>query len=468
MQQISFGTSGWRATLDVFTDERLRYVAQAAATYLRELEGGDGRPVAVGYDARESSPEFARTVAEVLTDNGFDVVLPDRDCPTPTIAYAVLERGLAGALVITASHNPPEYNGVKFLTGDGVSAPPAVADALEANLAPPEQLSPEERGAIERFDPVPAHAGHSLDLVGSFYDTDLSGLRIVYDALHGSGRDVTDALLESAGAEVIRRRCSRDPEFGGTAPEPASDNLAELVTAVDRHDADVGIANDGDADRVAVCTPERGYLDGNHLFATLYEALLTGGGASGSAVRTVSTTALIDRIAEAHGETVHEVPVGFKWVAEAMDQHDALFGGEESGGYTVRGNVRGKDGVLIALLIGAITAAEPLDARLDRLVDTYGGISTDKESVDCPDERKADVLGTIERQLPDHLAGLGVERVGTLDGVKLFLEDGSWLLVRPSGTEPKLRIYVESPHDERVKPVLEAGEAFVDDILHRY
>ncbi|MGM0605993.1 MAG: phosphoglucomutase/phosphomannomutase family protein [Halobacteriota archaeon] len=464
MDEISFGTAGWRATLETFTDERVRMVGQAAATYIRETEGTD-KPVAVGYDARETSEGFAESLATVLTENGFDVLLADRDCPTPTISYAVVDRGLGGALVVTASHNPPEYNGVKFTPADGATASDEVTDALADALATPTSLPSGEHGTIERFDPVPAHARHARELVSTYVDVDLSGMRIVYDALHGSGRGVTDALLESAGATVIRRRCRLDPTFGGGAPEPSPETLEGLAAAVDDHDADLGIANDGDADRVALCTPDRGYLDGNLLYAALYDALLTDGGAYGPAVRTVSTTFLVDRIAAEHDETVHEVPVGFKWIAEAMADHDALIGGEESDGFTLRGHVREKDGVLVALLAAAVSTVDPLDERLDRIEARHGRIYADKVSVDCPNDRKTEVVAALEEAIPQTVAGRSIDRVVTLDGFKLLLTDGSWLLVRPSGTEPKLRVYAEASDPDRLEAVLEAGRELVESVL---
>jgi phosphomannomutase len=463
MEEISFGTGGWRATLDTFTDERVRMVAQGVATYLKETE--DERRVAVGYDARERSAASARSIAEVLAGNGFDVLLADRDVPTPVVAYAIADHDLAGAVVVTASHNPPNYNGVKFVPGDTMSPLPEVTEAIEAELAPPELLPEAERGSVTRFDPVPSHAERSMALVGEYFDVDLSGLTVVYDAIHGSGRGVTDALLESAGAEVIRRRCDHDPTFGGVAPEPGAETLAGLPEAVADHDADLGIANDGDADRITVCTPDRGVLSGHLLFAGLYDALLTDGGASGPVVRTVSTTFLIDRIAEAHGTDVYEVPVGFKWVADGMKRHDGLFGGEESGGFTVRDHIGEKDGVLVALLAAAVTAAEPFDDRIDRLFETHGRIHADKRSVDCPDDRKAAVVAALDESIPDSVAGQSVADVVTLDGFKLLLEDGSWLLVRPSGTEPKLRVYAESTDSDRLDALLEAGRDLLESHL---
>ncbi|SEK93786.1 phosphoglucomutase/phosphomannomutase family protein [Haloferax larsenii] len=457
MDEISFGTDGWRATLDTFTDDRVRIVGQAVADYL--ADEGHTDPVLVGYDARETSPGFAESLAEVLAGNGFDVLLPERDCPTPLVAYAIVDRGLSGALMVTASHNPPEYNGVKFIPSDGAPALPEVTDAVAERLAEPDLLPESERGTIERVDIVSPHADHAIDLVGS----DLSDLTVVYDAMHGSGRGVTDALIESAGAEVVRLRCERDPTFGGISPEPSAEYLDELAEAMDEHDADLGVANDGDADRIAIATPDRGVLDENLFFAAVYDYLLESD--SGPAIRTVSTTFLIDRIAEAHGEEVFETAVGFKWVADAMGEHDALIGGEESGGFSIRGHVREKDGVLMGLLAASAAAENGFDARLDRIAADHGEIVADKISIDCPDSEKARVIDDLEDELPETVAGRDIAKVVTLDGFKLLLEDGSWLLVRPSGTEPKMRVYAEADSEKAVSELLDAGRELVAPLV---
>ncbi len=460
---IAFGTDGWRATLDEFTDDRVRMVGQAVATYLDDA--GETAPVAVGYDAREHSRGFAEELARVLRANGFDVLLPERDAPTPVVAWTVLDRDLAGALMITASHNPPEYNGVKFVPGDGAPALPDVTDEIVANLAEPRSLPDEEWGDVEEADLVGPYLDHALDVAASVREggRDLTGLTVVYDAMHGSGRGVTDALLDRAGADVDRLRCERDPDFGGGAPEPVAERAEELVDRVTAGDADLGVVNDGDSDRVAIVTPERGFLDPNLFFATLYDDLLTG--ASGDVVRTVSTSSIVDRVAETHGQSVHETAVGFKWVAEAMGEHDALLGGEESGGFGLTSHLRNKDGVLVALLAAAAAAEEPLDARVDRLLDEHGEIHQGRVSVDCPDDRKAAVLRDLEANLPGTLAGGEVTDVSTVDGFKMTLADGTWVLVRPSGTEPKLRVYAEAGSDERVDGLLDAGREFVEPLV---
>ncbi|SDK98112.1 phosphoglucomutase/phosphomannomutase family protein [Natronorubrum texcoconense] len=466
METISFGTDGWRATLAEFTAPRVRMVGQAVATYLRD-EGLEA-PVVVGYDARETSRGFAEELARVLCANGFDVIMPDRDRPTPLVAHAIIERDLAGGLAITASHNPPEYNGVKFIPEDGAPALPDVTDAIADRLADPDPLPEDEHGTVEEVDLTTPHADAALELVEEITGSaDLSpaDLTVAYDAMHGSGRGTTDALLERAGASLECLRCRRDPEFGGGAPEPSPENLEALIDLVtdDATDPALGIANDGDADRIAIVTPERGYLDENLFFAALYDYLLADD--SGGVVRTVSTTFLIDRVADAHGETVHEVPVGFKWVAEAMADHDALVGGEESGGFTVRGHVREKDGVLMALLAAVMHADEPLDDRVDRLLEEHGTVVQNKRSVACPDQEKARVLADLEDAIPESVAGTDVESVNTADGFKLQLADGSWLLVRPSGTEPVLRVYAEAADEDRVTELLEAGEELVEPLV---
>jgi phosphomannomutase len=471
---VEFGTDGWRTTVEEFTTPRIRAVGQAVADYVRAETDADRPTVAVGYDPRTDSRPAAEELCRVLCVNGVDALIPDRDTPTPVVAWTVTDRGLAGALQVTASHNPPTYNGIKFVPADGAPATAAVTDRLADNLQPPEPRPESEWGSVSEADLREPY----LDAALAFLDADLGGLRVAHDAMHGSGRGVTDALLSRAGADVVRLRGDRDPEFGGTPPEPAAGHLAALTARVVDGEAALGVANDGDADRLGVVTPERGVVDPNWVFAALYDYLLgdgdrTGGdpdgpaasAGSGDAVRTVSTTFLVDRVAAAHGHAVRETPVGFKWVAEAMATHDALVGGEESGGYGVAGHLRNKDGVLVALLVAAAHAAEPLDDRLDRLRERHGDIVQERVSVDCPDARKAAVIEELGDRIPDRVAGTALEGVVTADGFKLLLADGSWLLVRPSGTEPKLRVYAEAGTADRVEALLAAGRELVEPLV---
>jgi len=228
-------------------------------------------------------------------------------------------------------------------------------------------------------------------------------------------------------------------------------------------DADIGFVNDGDADRLGIITPERGFLDPNLFLAAMYDYLLET--RSGDVVRTVSSSSIVDRVAEAHGQNVHETAVGFKWVAEAMREHDALFGGEESGGFGLTDHLRNKDGVLLALVAAAAESEKSLDARVDDLIDAYGEIHQSRISVDCPDDRKGPVLSDLEAELPETVAGVDVDGINTIDGFKVRLEDGTWLLMRPSGTEPKLRIYAEAGSADRVEALLEAGRDLVEPLV---
>lgn len=454
LDRISFGTDGWRDRRSAFTDERVGAVAQGFVAYLTASNTAGDR-LAVGYDAREDSSAIAKTMAETFADNGYDVWLAQRDCPTPAVAAAIDAFDLAGGAMVTASHNPPEYNGIKLIPAGGAPALPAVTDTVAANLRPPDRGHPEHAGEIDRFDFVDYHVETVLDRI----DATLDGLTIAYDAMHGSGRGVTDVILERAGAEVRRRRCTRAADFGGTAPEPTEEHLPGLIEAVTAGEADLGVANDGDADRVAIVT-STGFVDTNHLFAAMYDHQLAS--ESGPAVRTVSTTFLIDRIAEANGEQAYETPVGFKWVAKRMAEVDALIGGEDSGGFTVRGHVLEKDGPLAATLVAGAHAERPLDERLGDLRERFGEIHHRSESLPCEEDRKEALLDRVVQARPEAFAGAGVVDTNDADGVKLLLEDGSWVLIRPSGTEPVMRVYAEAGTADRADRLVAEGTAFVE------
>ncbi|MFB6297328.1 MAG: phosphoglucomutase/phosphomannomutase family protein [Salinirussus sp.] len=455
-EAIAFGTDGWRATRDEFTADRVRMVGEAVTRYLDD-EDVDGS-VAIGYDPRADSRFFAEELARVIAAKGRDVTVADRDCPTPVLAWTV-GRDHAGGLMITASHNPPEYNGVKFVPGDGTPAPRAMTDAIEARLAVPDPAT--EFGTVTESDLIGPYVDHAL----SFVDVDLDGLSVVYDAMHGSGRGVTDRLLREAGATVERLRCERDPEFGGSAPEPVPERTGRLVELVgERSGIDLGVVNDGDADRLGIVTPERGFVDASVLLATLYDAVLDADPGAGDAVRTVSTSSLVDRVATARDCDVHQTPVGFKFVARAMADHGAAVGGEESGGYGIGAHLHNKDGVLVALRVAAAAAEIPLDRRIDALLETHGEIYQGRVSVDCPDDRKAAVVDELTGAVPDRLAGALVAGTNDVDGCKIRLVDDTWVLVRPSGTEPKLRVYAEADSEGRVSELLDAGRGLVESL----
>lgn len=449
--EVSFGTDGWRAQGEEFTLRRVRAIGNAVGRYLdnRDMDG----PVAVGYDSRERSHEAARALAETLLGRGRTAVVSGRDCPTPTLAWTVAEGAFVGGLMVTASHNPSEYNGVKFLMADGSPALPAVTDELETLLSVPKGTT-----AVSDIRKRPFHDPY-LEAVCSTVVGDLTGVRVAYDAMYGSGRGITDEALSRVGATVERLRCTRDPTFGGTAPEPTAETAERLCSHVEDGEADIGIINDGDADRVGVVTPKRGYLDANVLLALLYEFLLET--RSGDVVRTVPTSSLVDRVAESAGHRVHETPVGFKWVAAAMTDHGALFGGEESGGYGLTEHVPNKDGVLTAMLACTAESERSLDARVDDLFATHGEIHQKQVSITCREGEKTARVAALANSPPSTVAGSEISHVSTVDGVKLTLASGEWVLVRPSGTEPKIRIYAEANSSTRVSELLDSAREFV-------
>lgn len=449
--EITFGTDGWRTHQENITPDRLHMVAAAIVNVLDD-QGRAGEPVAIGYDARQHANAHAKELARVVAAAGHDVKFANRDCPTPAVASAIVRHDLAGGIMMTASHNPPEYGGVKFIPGDGAPALPVVTDAIEDALGT--DVTTNGDGGIQQVDVIEPHIKMVLDRLSP----QLEGLTVAYDAMYGSGRGVTDAALERGGATVQRFRCTRDPTFGDGAPNPTTSRLSELIDRVNKGEVDLGIANDGDADRVAIVT-EQGVVDANRLFAVMYDALLAG--RSGPAVRTVSTTSLIDRIAAAHGESVIETPVGFKWVAEAMAEHDAIIGGEESGGFTIDRHIRLKDGVLIGVLAATLHQQTSIDDRWEQITDAHGAIYQRRTSVDCPPNRKPAVIEALQTQYPDRILETDIEDVSLKDGVKLYLADDRWLLIRPSGTEPKIRVYAEATTEPGVEQLLEAGHSLV-------
>jgi len=454
---ITFGTDGWRARGEAFSIPRIRAVGQATVDYLAD-EGVDG-PIAIGYDARETSERAAKELARVAAASGRDVTVADRDCPTPTLAWTTKAGSYAAGLMITASHNPPAYNGIKLVDAEGAPALPESTDGVAARLRPASPGPAEDYGSVSRESFQTAYGEH----VRSCLDVDLDGLSVAVDAMHGSARGVTDRLLAGLGADVSTIRCGRDPTFGDESPEPGPDRVPELLSVLDAGDADLGFVHDGDGDRLGVVTPEHGYLDASLVLALVYDRVLDR--TPGDAARTVSTSSLVDKIATAAGQQTHETPVGFKWIAAAMADHDVVAGGEESGGFGVTSHLRNKDGVFVAALLAGAHTHKPLDERIETLRDAHGSRIQDRRSVDCPAEQQSGVLETIEDAIGTEIAGAALESVSSVDGRKFHLADGAWVLIRPSGTEPKMRVYAESDTEARTGELLDAGEAAVRAIL---
>ena len=450
---IKFGTGGWRAIIgDGFTRDNLRRVACALARRMKDegvAEGG----IAIGYDRRFLSREAAIWFSEVMAGEGVQTRFVNLSAPTPQIMYTVKSLDLPYGAAVTASHNPAVYNGVKLFTRGGRDATPEVTDplaeqanALDANeiLSIPfdEAL---EAGRVRFIDPRDEYLDSIMALI------DMQAIRrrrprIVLDPMYGVSLTGLMTILYTARCDLDVINDRHDAFFGRHLPAPNRETLLDLQLAVREHNADVGIATDGDADRLGVIDAEGNYISANVTLALLYHYLLKYKGWHGPAVRNIATTHLLDRIAQAFGEQCYEVPVGFKHISAAMEEHDALIGGESSGGLTVRGHIPGKDGLYAAsLLVEMICATKkPLALLVRELYDTYGEMHMAEYDWALTEQSREAIHDTVfeRHELPD--LGAAPERVSYLDGCKVYLPDG-WIIVRFSGTEPRVRIFAERP-----------------------
>lgn len=467
---IKFGTDGWRAVIsETFTFANLRLVAQAIADFIREENDQDPR-IVIGFDTRFLSDRYAAEVARVMAANGIDTWLARADTPTPAISYAVVHKQATAGVMITASHNPPRYNGIKLKAGYGGSASPVqhkrVEQLLERNLARahgPNLMDLQEAiraGRITKFDPAWAYYEHLSTLV----DLDIiSGgeLRVVADGMYGAGRGAFGEVLARGRTHVHNIRHEMNPGFGGIHPEPIARHLGLLMSTIQGGHWDVGLATDGDADRIGAVDTLGNFVDPHRIFALVLRYLLQARGWRGKVVRTVSTTRMIDRIAAEHDLELVETPVGFNHIADLMLANGVVMGGEESGGMSVKGHIPEGDGVLMGLLLLEVMAAAkmPLHELVEELLAAYGPAQYARTDMKLtrPVEKKQ-MVHFLLSQAPPEIAGVSVDDVQTIDGVKYYLTDGSWLLIRPSGTEPVLRVYAEAPDDERVRALLAFGE----------
>ncbi len=470
---IRFGTDGWRAVIaDTFTFANLRMISQAVADSVKKTHTGSEPPqVVVGYDTRFLSDRFATETARVLAGNGIVAWLTRTDTPTPAISYNVKEKGANAGIVITASHNPPRYNGFKLKASYGGSATAEecsrVEDALvdmERDARGPnimEYQKAVDAGFIRRFDPAWSYYQHLATLID--LDKISEGeLNIVSDAMWGAGRGAFTSILSRTRCHVTEIRGALNPGFGGIHPEPILKNLNELVAAVQRNQADVGLATDGDADRIGAVDARGNFIDPHHIMALALRHLVERKGQTGEVVKTVSTTLMIDTICKKHNLTLHETPVGFNHIGDLMMHKDVLIGGEESGGISIKGHIPEGDGIIMGLLLLEIMATEgaPLHEIVADLQAEYGPAHYARWDVHLATQKpKKQVVKLIQDSAPTTFNGEQIVRVDTMDGIKFYMSDNSWLLIRPSGTEPVLRIYAEARTPEAVKALLEAGGA---------
>jgi phosphomannomutase len=459
---IRFGTDGWRAVIgDEFTFENVRACAQATALQVQETGLAD-RGMVVGYDTRFASEEFAAAAAEVLAANGVPVYLCDRPAPTPVIGYAILQRKAAGSVVITASHNPSQYSGFKVRTEYAGAAPPEVLTRIEALLArsgraPRLPLAEAKaKGLVETFDPQPEYLAHVSELV-ELGNLRAAGLRVVVDSMHGAGAGYLRRLLAGGKTRIWEVRSARNPAFPGMHnPEPIPRNLSPLRRAVRRHRAQVGLATDGDADRLGVLDGEGRFVNQLQTFALLTYYLLEVRGLRGPIVKSLTTTGMVPRLGELYGVPVHETAVGFKHLGPKMRETDAIIAGEESGGYAFRGHLPERDGVLSGLYFLDLMARRRKDAAdlVAELFDKVGPHYYDRVDIEMPTQERTRMESRLEGLRPKSIAGMKVTAIDRTDGLRFRLDDGAWALIRLSGTEPLMRIYTEVPREELVAKVL--------------
>ncbi len=482
---IHFGTDGWRAVIsDSFTFSNLRMVAQAIADaadseHWNTSSTPDVNPkkFIVGFDTRFLSDRYASEVARVLAANGFTVLLAQADAPTPAISFAVKNNSAAGGVMITASHNAPRYNGVKLKAAYGGSALPEQCRRVEIYINDNEEQSrgpnlmdynlAKESGLIQKFNPLPPYLDHLRTLI----DTDAiaeNPQRFVIDSMYGSGRGTMKAFLHGTGCEITEVRGEMNPGFGGVHPEPIAKNLGALMGALGAGLGSFGLATDGDADRIGAMDEHGQFIDPHKIMCLALKYLVEVRGWTGSVVRTVSTTRMIDRLAKRYGLTVHETPVGFNHIADYMMSENVLIGGEESGGISFKGHIPEGDGPIMGLLLVEIIAHAKKtlgELTADLLADVGPAFYERTDLRLARPISKNEMTDLLLKNAPAEIGGKRITEISSLDGVKYILEDDSWLLIRPSGTEPVLRVYAEGRSSPLVKEMLGFGQKVAESVF---
>jgi alpha-D-glucose phosphate-specific phosphoglucomutase len=466
---IHFGTDGWRAIIaEDFTFANVRVAAAAIAVYIHRKED-PAKGVCVGYDTRFCSREFAVALSEVLARTGIPVLLADRYTPTPALSLAVRDRGCAGGVMITSSHNPFQWNGVKYKASYGGSGSPSIIAEIESYLGEATPVADTPSTIVETDFQTPY-----VETIRKFADLDSiakSGFKFGIDCMYGTGRGVLADIFRSIGVDFVEIRAEVDPLFGGINPEPIEPHIFAIEKAVVEHNCQAGLITDGDADRIGAVDEHGNFVDPHKIFCVLLKWMIERKQWPGDVTRAVNTTSMIDRICRQHGRKLYEHGIGFKYVCDLMLEKDILIGGEESGGIGIKRHLPERDGLLNALLIANVMADEgkTLGQLVDSLQQEYGEHHYGRVDLHIPDEQKNVAIARANSGLKE-IAGMKVQRVETLDGIKLFLENPeasehenaalTWLLFRASGTEPLLRIYTESCSKESVRHLLEAAREF--------
>jgi phosphomannomutase len=484
---IHFGTDGWRAVIsDSFTFDNLRILAQAIADAIASDhwdKSGNGGPrpdptkIVVGFDTRFLSDRYAGEVSRVLAANGFTVLLAQSDAPTPAISYAVKDQLAIAGVMITASHNAPRYNGVKLKAAFGGSALPEQCHRVEVYISDNEQRArgpnlmdyqkARDANLIQKFNPLPAYFDHLRKLI----NTDLiaeNPQRFAVDSMYGAGRGVIKAFLQGTGCDIAEVRAEMNPGFGGIHPEPIAKNLGALASAVSSGFGNFGLATDGDADRIGAMDERGNFVDPHKIMALALKYLVERRGLTGAVVRTVSTTRMIDRLANKYGLKLYETPVGFNHIADCMMKEDVLIGGEESGGISFKGHIPEGDGPIMGLLLVEMIAAakKPLVEMVDDLLEEVGPAIYQRADLRLSRPvAKGEMTAFLSKTAPREIGSQRIIEISPRDGIKYIMSDDSWLLIRPSGTEPVLRVYVEGRSQAMVNDLMAYGRMIAERLV---
>ena len=470
--QIKFGTDGWRGVIaDDFTFDNVRIAAQAVAAYVH-AEENPAKGLCIGYDTRFGSKAFARACAEVVAATGIPVALANDITPTPALSYGVRHRGAAGGIMITSSHNPAQWNGVKYKAWYGGSGKPSIIAAIETYLGKPAAPASTPAEIIE-IDFLPGY----LEAIQSFADLGLiagSGMKFCIDSMYGAGRTILSDIFTRLGVDHVQIRGHVDPLFPGINPEPIEPHIRALGQAVVEHRCQAGLCTDGDADRIGATDEHGNFVDPHKIFSVLLSWVLRRKGWPGAVTRAFNTTKMLDRICARHGRELIEHGIGFKFVCDYMLEREIVMGGEESGGIGFQRHLPERDGLLNALLLANVMAEEgkTLGQLVADLQAEYGEHQYGRIDLHIPEEIKSGAIARARALRPGDaiLAGMPILRQENLDGVKFYLDNPeaktkanaaeTWILFRASGTEPLMRIYTESTSKEAVAKLLDAGRKF--------
>jgi phosphoglucomutase len=464
--QIKFGTSGWRAVMaEEFTFANVRRAVSGILRYVVSQKPSGAR-VIVGRDPRFLGETFCSIAAEILAAHGVTPLVIAEPAPTPAIAYAVIRERTDGAINFTASHNPPEYNGIKFSTPDGAPALPEITQRIEAEIAASDAgqgtgIPPSQPAAWQPLDPRGMYLGRIQEIV-DFKAIHKAGLRVVYDPLWGAARGYPDALLREAGVGVATVHDFRDVLFGGHAPEPDNHFLKDLREQMRAMKAHIGIATDGDADRFGIVDEDGTFFQPNYFIALLFDYLVESRSWKNGVAKSVVTTNLINALARRHKIELHETPVGFKYIGELIKQDKIVIGGEESAGLSIRHHVPEKDGILAGLLCCEMVArrGKPLGPQLQELFAKVGSFYPTRQNFRLTPEVKEKFTGKLQEE-PREFFGRKVSEVVRIDGLKLVFDDGSWVCYRLSGTEPVVRVYSEAGSPRGLEKLSAAAKQWI-------